>query len=216
MGRVFIDISAPLSADLVTWPGVVERFERNLLVSIDRGDGMNVSEFRLGAHAGTHVDAPNHFLPEAGGIESVPLDALVGPVQVIEIPAGTAVITGGLLQESAVQEHVERLIVKTENSGWSKGNVEFRTEYVAFDESGAEWCLDRRVKLVGIDYLSVEPFDADERDFPVHRMLLGADVAVVESLDLLGVAPGRYELAVLPLLAPGADGAPARAVLSRG
>lgn len=215
MGRDLIDISAPLTSELVTWPGVVERFDRELVASFDDGDGMEVSHFHLGAHAGTHVDAPKHFVPGAGGIESVPLDALIGTAYVVEIPTGSPVITAALL-EAGVPDGTERLLAKTDNSGWSNRDAEFREDYIAFDESAADWCLEREIRLVGIDYLSVEPFDADERGYPVHKKLLGAEVAVVESLDLAGVAPGRYDLTVLPLLVPGSDGAPARAVLTRG
>lgn len=211
--RRIIDITVPLTDRLVTWPGVVERFERHLLTSLEAGDPMTVSHFRLGAHAGTHVDAPNHFLADTAGIESVPLDALVGPAFIVDIPPDRSVISAELLETIGVPDHFMRLLAKTRNSGWSRTGNPFREDFVAFDESAAEWCIERGIVLVGIDYLSVEPFDADERDYPVHKRLLGAGTVLVESLDLAGVAPGPYELVVLPLLVPGADGAPARAVL---
>lgn len=210
--RIF-DITVPLTDGLVTWPGVVERFERHLLTSLEAGDPMTVSHFRLGAHAGTHVDAPNHFLGGGSGVDSVPLESLIGPAFVVEIPADVPVITADFLETAGIPDDVTRLLARTRNSGWSTAGDPFREDFVACDESAADWCLTRRLVLVGIDYLSVEPFDADERDYPVHKLLLGAGVAVVESLDLAGVSQGRYDLAVLPLLVPGADGAPARAVL---
>ncbi len=212
-GPKLIDISAPLHEGLVTWPGVVERFDRSLVASIDAGDAMTVSHLHLGAHAGTHIDAPCHFLAGAGGIETVRLDALLGPAYVVEVPVGARVITAEVLQAADVPAGTTRLLARTANSGWSRSTAKFREDYVAFDASAAQWCLDRSMVLVGIDYLSVEAFNADEDGFPVHRALLGAGVAVLESLDLDGVAAGVYELTVLPLLVPGADGAPARAVL---
>lgn len=212
-GLHILDISAALSDQLVTWPGVVERFERQRLTSVEEGDPMTVSHFRLGAHAGTHVDAPNHFLRGAGGIETLPLEAMIGPAYVVAVAESHPTITADVLERGGVPENVTRLLAKTRNSGWSSGDQEFREDYVAFDESAAAWCLERGVSLVGIDYLSIEPFDADARGFPVHTTLLGAGVVIVESLDLAGVEPGVYELIVAPLLVPGSDGAPARALL---
>lgn len=206
------DISAPLRPELVTWPGVVERFDRREVASFAGGDAMCVSHLQLGAHAGTHVDAPRHFLPGAGGIETVPISALIGPAHVIEVPAGAPLITGDLL-EAQLPGGATRILARTTNSGWSRMETAFDASYVAYDTSAASWCVDRGVELVGIDYLSVEPFDADTRDYPVHRALLGAGIVVLESLDLADVPAGTYDLIALPLLIPGSDGAPTRAVL---
>jgi arylformamidase len=208
-----IDITAPLSEELVTWPGVVERFERTTVASLDGGDAMTVSGLVLGAHAGTHVDAPNHFIAGAGGVESLPLDALIGDAHVLEIPPDATVISAAVLDSAGLPDDARRVLLKTRNSGWTASGDPFREDFVACDESAALRLLDAGVRLVGIDYLSVEPFDADERGYPVHRALLGAGVVVVESLELAGVDPGSYRLVVLPLLVPGSDGAPARAVL---
>lgn len=208
-----IDVTAPLREGLVTWPGVVERFHRDVMVSLDAGDPMTVSAFRLGAHTGTHVDAPCHFLPGAGGVESLPLDALIGDAHVIRVPNEDLLITADVLDAATVPSGVSRLLFKSRNSGWSRRDTEFREDYVACDESVADWCLDRGIRLVGIDYLSIEPFDADARDYPVHRALLDAGIVIVESMELADVDAGPYLLIVLPLLVPGSDGAPARAVL---
>jgi arylformamidase len=208
-----LDITAPLRPELVTWPGVVERFARREVASFALGDGMRVSHLQLGAHAGTHIDAPSHFLPDGGGIETLPLDALIGHAHVIDVPADAQLITADLLDAADVPGDVVRLLARTANSGWSAHATTFDEHYVAFDAGAAHWCVDHGIRLVGIDYLSVEPFDADTRGFPVHKTLLGAGVVVLESLDLADVAPGLYDLIVLPLLIPGADGAPARALL---
>ena len=214
--RRIIDVTAPLREGLVTWPGVVERFHRNVAVSMEAGDSMTVSGFRLGAHTGTHVDAPCHFLPGTGGVESLPLDALIGDAWVVRVPDEQPVITADVLETANVPSGVSRLLFKSRNSGWSRREEAFREGYVACDESAADWCLDRGIRLVGIDYLSIEPFDADAWDHPVHRTLLGAGVVIVESLELADAEPGACSLIVLPLLVPGSDGAPARAVLVEG
>lgn len=211
-GSLF-DISAPLSGELVTWPGVVERFEKSSVSSFENGDGMAVSAFKLGAHAGTHVDAPNHFLPGAGGVETIPLDSLVGPAFVVEMAADVEMVTAGVLESSQVPSDTSRILLKTRNSGWSTSSAEFDTEYVACDETAAHWFVNRGIRLVGMDYLSVEPFDADADGFPTHHTLLEAGIVILESLDLAGVAPGPYTLIALPLRVPGSDGAPTRAVL---
>lgn len=207
------DISAPLRPELVTWPGVVERFERRLVASFDAGDAMTVSQLHLGAHAGTHIDAPCHFLPGTGGIETIPPAALIGPAYVLDVPAGAATISADLLEAADLPPSTTRLLARTSNSGWSTHATAFDPGYVAFDAGAAAWCVDRGIVLVGIDYLSVEPFDADTRGYPVHTTLLRAGVVVLESLDLADVPQGPHDLVVLPLLIPGADGAPARAVL---
>ena len=209
----FIDISAPLRADLITWPGVVERFERTLASDLAAGDVMTVSHLRLGAHAGTHVDGPGHFLPHGGGVETLPLEVLIGPAQVVQIAPDRQIVAASDLDAAAVPAETERLLIKTGNSGWSRNDTAFREDYVALDESAAEWCLERGIRLVGIDYLSVEPFDAGNRAYPVHRLFLEAGVVVLESLDLAAASAGPYQLVALPLLIPGSDGAPARAVL---
>ncbi|HEX6255468.1 MAG TPA: cyclase family protein [Euzebyales bacterium] len=207
------DISAPLRPELVTWPGVVERFARTEVASFAAGDAMRVSHLQLGAHAGTHIDAPSHFLPDGGGIETLPLDALIGPAQVIDVPRDVRLITADVLAAARIPSDAARLLARTANSGWSAHATTFDEQYVALDAGAARWCIDRGIRLVGIDYLSVEPFDADTRDYPVHKALLGAGVVVLESLDLADVVAGPYELTVLPLLIPGSDGSPARALL---
>jgi arylformamidase len=208
-----IDISAPLSTELVTWPGVVERFERKVVASFEDGDGMAVSSFQLGAHAGTHVDAPNHFLRDQGGIETVPLGSLVGPAFVVEFGEDVDVVTADRLDSSLIPHDAERLLIKTRNSGWSVATTSFDTHFVGCDVSAAHWCVDRGMRLIGIDYLSIEPFTADVEGYPTHHTLLEAGVVVLESLDLAGVGSGPYTLIALPLRVPDSDGAPARAVL---
>lgn len=214
MADRWIEISVRVTPELVTWPGVVEGFERASEASFEAGDGMEVSRLHMGAHTGTHVDTPRHFIRGAGDIESYPLDAFVGPAVVLAIPDGDLIVTSDHL-EAIEQSRPERVLFRTTNSGWSTRETEFREDYVALDESAAQWCVDRGVKLVGVDYLSVEPFDADQRNYPVHKTLLGAGIVVLEGLDLAGVETGDYELVALPLLIPGSDGAPARALLAR-
>jgi arylformamidase len=194
------DISVPLREGMVTYPGdPVIKVER--AASIADGSPVNVTRMDLGLHSGTHVDAPVHFREGAAGVDSMPLDALIGPCEVVEVP--------DLTRESValLPAGVERVIFKTPNSElWASD--EFAEDFARLDGAGARLLVERGVRLVGVDYLSVG-------DEAAHHALLDAGVVPVEGLDLRGVGPGPYELICLPVLVMGADGAPARAVLVR-
>lgn len=181
------------------------------LVASQPDDPATVSHLAFGAHTGSHVDASIHFLPDGEGVEAFAVDVFVGACFVADLRHVTDVITGDDLESAGITPDTVRLLSLTRNSGWGRRDTEFRSDYVAYDLSAAEWCVDRGIRLIGNDYLSIEPFGADEH--LVHKTFLGAGVAVLEGLDLDGVSPGSYELAALPILVPGSDGAPVRAVL---
>jgi arylformamidase len=193
-----IDISVPVHTGMVTYPGDPEvRLER--VKAIADGESANISELDLGVHSGTHVDAPIHFIEGAAGTDELPLDVLNGPCEVVEAAA---------LDESAVgavPEGAERVLFKTPNSElWARDT--FPETFERLDGAAAGALVERGVRLVGVDYLSVGDEDA-------HHALLGAGVIPLEGLDLRGVEPGSYELHCLPLRLVGSDGASARAVL---
>jgi arylformamidase len=206
------DVSAPLRNGMPVWPGDPP-FRRTLQKSIDRGDECTVSELSLGAHTGTHVDAPSHFVRGGGDMGSIPLELLVGPADVVDLTGVATAIGATDLERAEVPEGTVRLLAKTSNSGWSTGDSEFREDFVAYESSAAEWCVDRGVRLLGIDYLSIEPYGDEREGHPVHRTLLDAGVVILEGLDLARVKPGRYLLLALPLSIPEAEGAPARVLL---
>lgn len=197
-GIEIIDISVPLRNGMVTYPGdPVVKIER--AESIAAGAPVNLTRMDFGLHSGTHVDAPVHFFDGAPGADAVPLDALVGPCEVVDLP--------DLSHESLqrVRTDVARIIFKTPNSElW--GRDEFVDDFTRLDGDAARLLVERGVRLVGIDYLSIG-------DEAAHRALLEAGVVPVEGLDLRGVEPGTYELVCLPLRVVGADGVPARAIL---
>jgi arylformamidase len=184
------------------------------LVASQPEDPVTVSQFAFGAHTGTHVDAPIHFLPDGEGVEGFSPDVFVGPCFVADLRHVVGGISADDLEEAAIPSGTTRLLALTSNSGWSREDTGFRPDYVAFDLTAATWCVDRGIRLLGNDYLSIEIFEAEGH--PVHKTLLGAGIAVLEGLDLAGVAPGEYELAALPILVPGSDGSPVRAVLIEG
>ena len=202
-----IDVSVPLDANLPSYPGntpfVLESVKR-----IANGDSSNVSSLHLSAHAGTHVDAPRHFFDSGLGVEALPLEMLFGRARVIEVTSrkgiGANELSGADLSKDV------RLLIKTHNSRlW--GSPEFHRNYAGVTESGAKHLIEHGIKVVGVDYLSVEEFKRPGA--PAHRVLLGGGTIVIEGLNLRDVEPGVYEMFCLPLRVVGADGAPARVVL---
>ena len=208
-----IDISVPVSPGLPVWPGdspvVLERYQ-----SLSEGDDCNASRICCSVHTGTHVDAPGHFIDKASTVEDLSLDTLIGPAIVIEVPVVGA-IEPDFLECVSLPHDTIRLLFKTRNSDlWRKPDHDFHSDFVALSPQAANWIVEREIRLVGVDYLSVQMF-ADPEPL-THRTLLNAGVVVVEGLDLQNAHPGLYQLICLPVKLVGSDGAPARAVLIEG
>lgn len=204
----YYDISVSLSERLPSFPGD-PNIEIADLRQLDRGDAANVSKLSISCHAGTHIDAPLHYLPHGISVDYLPLSLFVGEAKVIQLAGGFRIGRAELARHNL--KGSERVILKTGNSAlWEHQG--FSEAYAALTEEGAEYLADCGVKLVGIDYLSVEPFDSDGS---VHRLLLSRGVVILEGLNLDGVDPGIYELICLPLKIKGGEAAPARAVLRR-
>ena len=206
------DVSVPLSAATPTYPGD-PGIEITSYLALDRGDSANVSQIKFGLHSGTHVDAPSHFIRGGARVESLPLDVLLGAVEVIEAPAELDVIDRRFVEANCTSGSA-RILFKTRNSAfWGNPEAGFRDDFVYIEPDAARWLVQTGVKLVGIDYLSVERFKS--ADFETHLALLSHGVVILEGLDLSAVTAGTYELICLPLkVAEGTgDGAPARVVL---
>jgi arylformamidase len=206
--RTIHDISVPITAGLAVWNGdPATHIEQ--VASIEAGKPYNLSRLDVSAHVGTHVDAPRHFSPVAGGIGSVPLDALMGTCRVW-VPPGSGPITAAMVRDLPL--HFDRILIKTGVGRWWEDTPQHLPDsWRALDDEAAQLLARRHVRLVGTDAPSVDQPSAG--DFPVHRTLLSNSIVVVESLALSRVDPGIYELICLPLRLPDADGAPARAVL---
>jgi len=178
--------------------------------ALANGDSANVSFLHFGAHTGTHVDAPAHFIKDAAKINSLSLDVLIGPARVIRVPDDATEIDRDFLAQCDLNQ-VERVLFHTRNSSfWNEG---FRKDFTHLLPEAAEYLVDQEVKLVGTDYLSIEKFHSGHH--ATHIALLSKGVVILEGLNLSDVPAGDYELICLPLkIAEGAgDGAPARAVL---
>ncbi|MEO7712523.1 MAG: cyclase family protein [Gemmatimonadaceae bacterium] len=205
-----IDISTPLQVGMHTFPGD-PAFSTGRVSSLAEGGVCNLGRLALGAHAGTHIDAPMHYIEGAGGIETFPLDAFCGPVFVLDATSSKTNIDRATLDRLAIPPRTERLVFRTRNSNlWEL--PAFSEEFVALLPDAAAHIVARGIRLVGIDYLSIAPF-ADPT--PTHVTLLAAGVVILEGLDLRDVEPGEYELLCLPLRLEGIDGVPARVLLRR-
>jgi arylformamidase len=203
------DITIPVHPDMPVWPGDSGvRIER--VRKIEEGDNANVSHLSLGAHTGTHVDAPYHFVSEGNTLDQVSIERFIGEALVVEI-LGVNRITAADLEAIDLPPDTKMVLLKTRNSQiWAQGKLKFQEDFVALNPDAAQNLVDRGVSFVGIDYLSIAPF---KESSPTHKVLLGAGVVILEGVDLSEVPAGRYTLYCLPLKLDKADGAPARAIL---
>jgi arylformamidase len=213
IGAQWIDVTASL--DPATTP-VYEgdapmKFE--FLKDMRKGDGFTLSVLSLGAHSGTHIDAPMHFVAGGAPIDQVPLAPLIGRARVIDIADAVQAIDAGELNRHPWRG-AQRIIFRTRSSrrGWMTSPT-FHRDFAYVAPDAAQLMADAGMQLVGIDYISAEQFGAPAPR--THRILLGKGIPIVEGLALEGVAPGDYDLIVLPMKVRGHEGAPARAVLRR-
>jgi len=210
MTKKIFDISAPISTNLPVWPGDPPIQIVNEIRMID-GASSNVSRINFSVHTGTHIDAPLHFFENGISTDKINFEKLVGNVEVTQINGNETIITERILRELKQNSWPKRVIFKTSNSlisDWSQ--KPFQNDFCALSTDAAEYLVRQGVVLVGIDYLSIAPYeDPDE----VHKILLAAGVVVLEGLNLSEVTAGMYKLICLPLNITGVEGAPARAIL---
>ena len=208
----YYDITVPLTNEMPTYPGD-PGIQVTASASLANGDAANVTHLNFGAHTGTHVDAPAHFIEGASKVESMDLDALIGRAKVIEVPSTNLSIGVDLITQHCTSNDT-RVLFKTRNSSfWRDSDQAFRRDFTYLDLEAAQELVKLGVKLVGIDYLSIEQFG--QVDHPTHLALLSKGTVILEGLNLEGVPSGEYELICLPLRVSSGkgDGAPARAVL---
>lgn len=204
------DVTVPLTSGLPVYPGDPP-FE---LESLQRAgvDAFSLSRISLATHTGTHVDAPAHFVPEGATVDALPPEILIGKARVVEILARERIDRADLEAQDLRDDL--RVLLKTRMSGQMQ-KPEFQEDHLYLTGDAAAYLAQAGLKLVGFDYLSIDRYGASE--FPAHHALLGADVVIVEGLDLSEVEPGEYDMICLPLRVAGGDGAPARVILkSRG
>lgn len=204
------DITFPISENVPVYEGDPE-VKIDVTAALKNGDAANVTKLCFGAHTATHVDAPNHFIEGTQQVHELDLEKFIGRCSVVEIDESVLKIEPKHVENL---ENVERVLFKTRNSSfWNEPEKGFRTDFTYISPEAARVLVEKNVKLVGIDYLSVEKFGSE--DFPTHITFLEKEIAIVEGLDLRGVPAGEYELICLPLkiISETGDGAPARTVL---
>lgn len=208
MTEDWIDVSVPLRTGMVHWPDdppvSIERAR-----DIERGDVATVSRLSMGAHTGTHMDAPLHFFRTGRSIDTMPLTATLGRARVIEIRDPESIKPEELLSYHI--QRGERVLFKTRNSTRCWQTEDFVEDFVYISQQAARYLAAQQVQTVGVDYLSVGGFFRDGVE--THHALLEAGIWIIEGLNLSSVTPGIYELVCLPLRIEGSDGAPARAIL---
>jgi arylformamidase len=218
----WIDISIPFRNAMVHWTtDPTPRIER--IKDVDRGDSVTLTDIHLISHTGTHIDAPLHFVYHGGTIDEMPLDTAIGPARVIEIKD-----TESIKPEELTPYNIkpgERILFKTQNSSKLYHTDEFFKEYVYLTSESARYLVDRRVRLVGLDYLSISKYET-EAEYPsiaeyraksgihvAHRSFLEKSIYILEGINLSGVKPGNYELICLPIRLERGDAGLARAIL---
>lgn len=203
MAITWIDVTIPLHAGMVVWPGDPP-FEASLVRSMGNGDGCNITGMSISTHTGTHLDAPWHVHDDWPRLDEIDPGLFFGPATVFEL-SGVDVVTAEDLGGARLPA---RLLIKTRNSLVSS-DAPFRKDFVAITSEAARRIVDERVRLLGVDGPSVGRYGQDGRE--THEILLGNHIPVVEGLRLGMVPPGLCEFVVLPLHIPRADGAPCRA-----
>lgn len=208
------DISITTSPRTVTWDGNEQGYSLAWSQRIGPDSACNVSIITDGTHTGTHLDAPLHFIDGGRTVETLDVQTLVGPAKVVEV-FGRDRVTAADLDAAGISRGTERLLFKTDNSRRHLlSDGQFHPEYVGLAPDAATWLVSHGVKLVGVDYLSVGPYG--DANVETHRILLGAGVVVVETLQLERISPGDYLLVALPPKFEGAEGSPCRVVLIEG
>ena len=209
-----IDVTRTVDPKMLKWPDDTEPPSQEFVTRTDNGDPATVSEWKMSSHTGTHMDARMHFIPDGWPMEALDLSRSVGLCRVVDLTHVEGHVGRADLEAAEVAGQA-RLLLKTRNSelGFMQ-REEFEEGYSAISREAAEYLVEIGVETIGVDYLSVEPFE--DAGFSTHHTLLGADVVILEGLVLTEVEPGEYFLACLPLKLAGSDGSPARAILIRG
>ncbi len=195
---------------MVSWPtDPIPRVER--IKDRNAGDPVTLTEMQWIDHVGTHIDAPLHFIAGGATIDKMPLNATIGRARVIEIKDTESIKLAEL--EPYNIRRGERILFKTLNSSRCYKTDVFIEDYVYFSTEVAQHLVDRQVRAVGLDYISIGTYGDRENLHDTHTILLSAGVYIIEGINLDGVKPGRYELICLPILLEGGDAASARAIL---
>lgn len=207
------DISLPIKSHMLVWPGDPP-VTMGSLSAIAKGDHSNVTQIQMSVHTGTHIDAPRHFIDSGGTIDQIPLRKMIGKAFVMIIDDDVDVISDQVLESHSdghLLNQTKKVLFRTRNSSlWRSHPNTFQTNYVGINALGAALLASLNLDLIGVDYLSVAPYDETSQP---HQILLSEEIVLLEGIDLSGVPSGFYDLYCLPLMIRGCEGAPARVIL---
>ncbi|GAB3940693.1 cyclase family protein [Spirosoma harenae] len=206
--NAFIDISVTLNSSLPTWPGSIG-VHTKAIHTIGVDSYANVSRLDMDVHTGTHLDAPLHFVAGGADTNSFELSTLIGVCRVVHIP-DVDVVTSAILNEYIGTRVPKRLLLRTDNSNSQWNEKPFYSLFIALSADAAEWVVEKKIELIGIDYLSIQCYN-DPPD--THQILLHNQVIILEGIYLGHVEPGDYQLICLPIKIEGVEGVPCRAIL---
>lgn len=201
------DITHSLSTKLPCWDNN-DRAIIKQTSNIKSGDVCNVTHIFINSHYGTHIDAPSHFIDDAKTIDKISLETLVGKVRVVDVSKYSE-ITLDVIKKLNLEDE-DRVLFKTNSGNYMKVS-DFKKDYVSLTLEAAKHLVDIGIKLIGIDYLSIESYDT--KNYDVHKLLLNAEIVIIEGLKLDNIIPGDYDLVALPMKIENCDGAPTRAIL---
>lgn len=204
--ETIIDISWPLSDSMTGYKD--RRAFRSTTIKNFAQDQVRQTEITIDSHAGTHIDAPAHFLANGDSIDQIPLGNFMGNATVLDLTAVESAITGDHLAQQPIEKDTI-ILLKTSNSDYPE-SAPFFTDFIYLAESGANYLVEKKVKAVGIDYLGIE---RNQPDHATHQLLMMANIPIIEGLRLHNVAADHYFFIALPLKITGAEAAPARAIL---
>jgi len=203
------DISVPIQNSMHVWPSdPAVQLEYQSHPARDKSHTIQVTSINCGSHTGTHVDAPSHMVERGQTLSEVPLEQLIGPTRVVEIGGARSIQKKHI--ERLDWDGVERVLFKTDNSAHWK-DERFYEKFVYLEPDAAEVLVQEGVRLVGIDYLSIDPYRSEGH--PAHFVLFDKSIVILEGLNLEGVPTGEYQLVALPIKLHQGDGAPVRAIL---
>ena len=206
----WIDISYPLSENMVFWPNDPISPHVDWIYHPKKNMPVIMAQININVHNGTHVDAPRHFDPTGKSVDKMPLDAIIGPARILEIKDKESIKTKEL--EPYNIQPGERILFKTINSSYYKLG-KFVEDFCYISTEAAEFLKNKKVSVVGLDYLAIGSFKDKENLVTVHNTLIGNGIWVIEAIDLSAVKSGQYEIICLPIRLTEGDGDPARAIV---
>ncbi len=210
--KQWIDVSFPYYEGMAIYLGNPS-YEREVVQDVSRGDSATVSKITMGTHTGTHIDAPLHVFKDGKSVDQIPLERMNGRARVVDLRGIGEISVERLGAERLCRDDI--VLMKTDNSERYQG-TQVLSDYVTLTYEAAEYFVEIGVKMVGIDYMTIErPRGKRMEGKSIHRILLGADVVIAEGLDFRSAGAGVYEMICLPLCLKGADGAPTRMLLRK-